>query len=120
MFNRQLLDLLIFRITFTLSHSTDPDKRKCWCDEIQFPHMQQDELKTLALQFKQVIAKTWIDEGKAKDRLNGQHMYDLHINFGEESLQCLKLNVSLMDCVPETLDWLKIDMNKKVLEVQLM
>jgi hypothetical protein len=85
MFDEEFCGRLEYAISASLSRSVDIDTRRCWCDGILLPDNERDYLPEQILRTREVVTKAWIDGGQ-----RGQFLYDMRINFGDDSLDKLK------------------------------
>lgn len=102
--------------SLAFSELDNEDVKGYWCDGVD--HHPQD-LKSLArsniLRDKTISTKAWIGT-------DGQENYDMHIFFGELSLEKCSNGEGFESCIPEgnCQDWIKIDPSGKWIEVELL
>lgn len=104
-----------------LEHKLDFDQldnskvKGFWCDGID--HLTFD-LKSLT---KSNIEKSKMIKTKAWIGLNGQEEYEMTVRFGEKSIENYKTDLSLIDCIPDNNygDWIKIEPERKEIEIKL-
>ena len=68
------------------------------------------------------MTKAWIDEGRIKGGERGQFLYEMRLNFGDESLDKLKSGVRIEECIPDSgADaWIILHRENRTIEIQLM
>lgn len=106
------------RLEYNLSFSElENEKVKdYWCDGVD--HLPQD-IKSLArsniLRDKVISTKAWIGT-------DGQGIYDMHVFFGEQSLEYCRKGERLESCIPtgNYKDWIQIDPAGKWIEIELL
>lgn len=93
--------------------SDDPKLKWFWCDGIIIPYPNQLDKKFINDKRK-LTTKAFVG-------MDGQTQYEMIIRFGRYSLRRYAKGRSLMDCLPvdEFSDWIKIDAEKKIIELQL-
>ncbi len=118
MIDYEFCEVLEYRISESLSNSENIEMRRCWCDGVFVPEMQ-DVFSITRL--NNIKTKAWIDEGKIKGEERGQFEYELIIKLGEKSVHNFKKDLSLNECISKskTDDWILIDIKQKIVEIQL-
>ena len=68
------------------------------------------------------MTKAWIDEGRIKGRSRGQFLYDMRVNFGDSSLNSLKMGERIDECIPDVGadSWIVLDRESRTIDIQLM
>jgi hypothetical protein len=109
-------------LTTALSKSGDINYRRCWCDGVLMPGKEENYSPQTVKNTGQIITKAWIDEGRLKGKTMGQHLYTLVIHFGSVSLKRYMDGNDLKDCLPtvEKDDWIRLDVEQKQVEIQLL
>lgn len=112
-FNKEFCSHLEFSLDF--DRLGDDRVKGFWCDGVDFIPKDIDNLsKSNLKENKKIKTRTWT--GKS-----GQEVYDMTINFGEKAVENYLKNESLIDCIPkgDYEKWIKIDPEKKEIEVTL-
>jgi len=122
MFDEEFCGRLEYAISGALIKSADIDWRRCWCDGVLLPDNESDYSSKHLFKTKTLVTKAWIDEGKTKEEQRGQFLYDLTVDFGNDSLAKLKTGDKLDSCVPDdgADSWISLDRQRRKIEVQLM
>jgi len=114
-FNEDFCTHLEYHLGTTFEHSDREDIRGFWCDGVSWDIFPKSQLTKKNINDKRkLITKAWI--GK-----NGQDEYIMTIQFGQISLSRYAKGSSLIDCIPpaETLDWIDIIPENKLIEIRL-
>lgn len=121
MFDENFCLALEFAISRALKESEEIDWRRCWCDGILLPDKKAEYSAEQITKTKEVLTSTWI-EGQVKGEHRGQFLYKMKLNFGDDSLQKLKLNNRLEECITDTgaESWIILDRENRTIEIQLM
>jgi hypothetical protein len=121
MFDQALCDHLEYAISGALGKSGELDSRRCWCDGVILPEDPAAYSKELIASDKLVVTKAWIDEGRIKNKVLGQFLYEMRLYFGNECLEKLHNNERLEHSVPtgDPDSWILFDWENKVIEIQL-
>jgi hypothetical protein len=122
MFDENFCLFLEYHITGTLGKSDDIEKRRCWCDGIYLPEAGNDYSYKQVKKSKEIVTRAWMDEGKTKNKNQGQFIYEMKILFGEKSLEHYRDKKDLRECVPgvESDDWIMLDKENRIIEIQLL
>lgn len=122
MFDGKFCLQLEYVISGAMTKSVDIDWRRYWCDGVLLPDNEEDYLPEKILKKKEVMTKAWIDEGRIKGGERGQFFYDMRINFGDGSLDKLRMGDGLEECIPETGadSWIVLDRENRTIEIQLI
>jgi len=122
MFDEEFCGRLEYAISGALTKSTDIDWRRCWCDGILLPDNETDYTPEQILRTKEVVTKAWIDERRTKEEQRGQFLYDMKLNFGDNSLDKLKNGKRIEDCIPDNGadSWITLDRQSRTIDIQLM
>jgi hypothetical protein len=112
-FNQQFCSALEYHLSKMLSHSPDEELRRLWCDGVS--HEALNKSKKFVNDTGKIITKAWI--GK-----NGQQEYELTMHFGNKAQSRFSRNLSLEECLPpeDAAGWIKIDVENKTVELQLL
>ncbi len=102
---------------FENADRADPDRdtRGFWCDGVCCPEPSEPQMTRKRVNdTRKMVTKAWI--GK-----NGQGEYEMTIRFGRRALSRYAKGRALTDCLPgaETMDWIDIDIRKKIIEIRL-
>ena len=86
-----------------------------WCDGIE--HIPKNTKSLLSKNIEKdrvIITKAYIGN-------DGQDIYEMKIKFGEKSIENYKKQISIIECIPEknTKNWIKINIEKKEIDVEL-
>lgn len=97
-------------IAETIGNSTEKKLKGWWCDGIDSKR----------------YSKKYINDNRKIETIgwfgkDGQTKFDMTINFGKYSLRRFAKGSSMSDCIPndEETDWLRIDLNRNKLEIEL-
>jgi hypothetical protein len=116
-FNEDFCDYLEYHLCETFKNSVrEKEKlRGFWCDGVsQQPFIDSQITKKSVNDTRKIETIAWI--GKT-----GQEKYNMTIRFGKYSLRRYAKGASLIDCIPsdETMDWIDIDIENKIIEIRL-
>ena len=113
-FNEDFCVQLEYHLTRTLESSEDKKLKGFWCDGILMPFIESQLTKKNVNDTRKIITKAWLGYG-------GQGEYEMTINFGPDSLRRYANGTDLTESLPSTdsLDWVTLDMDKKIIELQL-
>ena len=121
MFDEVFCVQLQLAITISLKQSADREQRRCWCNGV-VPR-DNDALYSVeqVMETRQLMAKVWIDEGRGQDE-GLQYLYDMRLNFGDKSVDCLKTGDRLETCIPDSKveSWISLDRQNRTIDLQLM
>ena len=122
MFDEDFCIQLEYSISDALTKSADIDWRRCWCDGILLPDNEKDFESTQIYNTRVLFIKAWIDEGREETKERGQFLYDMRIEFGEMSINALRIGGNLEDCIPTTGadSWILLERKNKNIYIQLL
>lgn len=112
-FNKDFCSALEYSLDF--SQFENENIKSLWCDGVDHLPIDIKSLSTGNLKQKPFIkTKAWI--GK-----DGQGIYEMTIHFGPEALSNYIKRQNLHECIPETAsdEWIKIDPERKQIEIRL-
>jgi hypothetical protein len=113
-FNEEFCSYLEYHLTKTFAHADDKFIQKLWCDGILMPIIESQTSKKSVNDTRKIVTKAWIGS-------DGQREYEMRVKLGKYSLRRYARGTSLEDCVPSenTMDWITIDLGKRIIEIQL-
>jgi len=114
-FNEDFGVHLEYHLCRTFENSVKEKLRGFWCDGILWhPFIDSKITKKSVNDTRKIETRAWI--GKT-----GQYEYNMTIRFGKYSLRRYAKGTSLIDCIPseETMDWIDIDTENKIIEIRL-
>lgn len=113
-FDENFCLLLEYHLSNMLSNSEEPQFKDLWCDGVQMPSVDSHLSKKSVNDTRKIITKAWIG-------VDGQDNYDMVIKFGKSSLRRYAKGLSLEYCIPkeQLSEWVAIDLENKVIELQL-
>lgn len=122
MFDEEFCVHLEYAISGATSKSADIDWRRCWCDGVLLPEDEYSYSAEQLLKNKELVTQAWIDEGKEGKKARGQFLYEMHILFGDKSLEKIRRGKRMEDCLPtEGADhWIYIDRAKRFIQVRIL
>lgn len=105
-FTQDFCSILEYQLCKTLKNSEEEQIKKIWCDGISHEYLTATSRK--------IITKAWI--GK-----DGQDEYEMTLRFGNEALNASAKNLAIINCIPseKSTDWITIDIENKIIELQL-
>ncbi|MCB9055593.1 MAG: hypothetical protein H6549_06980 [Chitinophagales bacterium] len=118
MIDNHFCEILEYRISESLSNSENIEMRRCWCDGIEIPDIEDD---LSIVERNSILTQAWIDEGRIKGKSRGQFKYDIVIWLGEKSIKNYKNRLSIDECIPEGIDdsWISLNIKERKIEIQL-
>ncbi len=114
-FNEEFCTHLEYHLCRTFENSNNEEIIGFWCDGVSgSPFIDSQITKKSVNDTGKIETRAWI--GKA-----GQDEYYMTIRFGKYSLRRYARGTSLIDCIPgeETMDWIEIDTEKKIIKINL-
>lgn len=122
MFDEEFCVHLEYTISRSTSKSADIDWRRCWCDGVLLPEDEYSYSAEQLLKNKELVTQAWIDEGKEGKKARGQFLYEMHILFGDKSLEKIRRRKRMEDCLPtEGADhWIYIDRANRFIQVRIL
>lgn len=114
-FNEEFCNYLEYHLCKTFQNSNLANVKWLWCDGISHVPTSDKQLTAKNVNdTRKIVTKAWI--GK-----DGQDEYKMTIHFGKQALSRYAKEHSLIDCLPgeETMDWINIDPEQKIIEIQL-
>ncbi len=118
MLDKDFLVYLEFAISNALENTPEKYKRSYWCDGILMPDSEADYSQKKVNDTRKITMRAVIPKEQYEEK---QYWYDLVLKFGKYSLRRYAKGTRLEDCVPSTdnADWIELDTENKVIEVQL-
>jgi hypothetical protein len=114
MIDQDFCDFLEQAVSDALQYLDNDETKGFWCDGI------------LPLQPEIYYSKKYVNDNrsvrlKAFIGKDGQTEYEMILQFGSRSLSRYAKNLTIQECVPDTNkeNWLTIDIDNKIIEVQL-
>ena len=113
-FNEDFCSYLEYHLTRTFANSEDIAINKLWCDGIAMPFIDSEISKKSVNETNCIITKAWIG-------YDGQQEHEMTIKFGLIALGNYNKDISLISSLPntESTSWVKLDVNKRTIELQL-
>ena len=114
-FNKEFCARLEYRICHELEKSTDPELKGFWCDGISWLPTEKQLTKKHVNDNRKIETKAWI--GKT-----GQTEFRAIINFGKKALSKYAKEMDLTECIPDLesqAEWIEIDIENKILKIEL-
>jgi hypothetical protein len=114
-FNEDFGVHLEYHLCRMFENSVKEKLRGFWCDGILWPPFIDSQItKKSVNDTRKIETRAWI--GKT-----GQDEYNMTIRFGKYSLRRYAKGTNLIDCIPseETMDWIDIDTENKIIEIRL-
>jgi hypothetical protein len=113
-FDNDFCVYLEYHLGSVFRKSSDERIKHLWCDGVSIPLLNQLEKKFIN-DNRKLITKAWIGA-------DGQSEYEMTIKFGKYSLRRFASGRRLEDSIPdnESYDWIKIDIEKRIIELQFL
>jgi hypothetical protein len=113
-FNEDFCTQLEYHLSRAFTNSLNKEFKWLWCDGIKVPFMEDQLLKQHIIEKQKLVTEAWIGT-------SGQDIYTMTIKFGQCSTEKCRQGLSLNDCLPDdrSLNWVKLDLDKKEIELQL-
>lgn len=113
-FDFDFLVHLNYYLEDAFANSPDEEINQLWCDGIAEPSFSSQLTFKDIIESKKINTNAWIG-------IDGQSPYEMVINLGEKSVAQLKQGLSLKDSLPSwtSMDWISIDTENKIIEVNL-
>lgn len=120
MLTQDFCNYLEYEISDALAHSEDKNTRRCWCDGVILPENEEEYSIKRVNDKRKVITAAWIEKNaKGKD---SQFLCELTIYFGRKSISNYVKGKDLKEWVPNTEadDWIYLDIENRIIEIQLL
>jgi hypothetical protein len=113
--NRSFCLHLEYRLDWTFENTNREELWGFWCDGV-YPLQSNDPQITKKRKNDTTKIQTIAHIGE-----DGQGIYNMTIRFGKYSSKRFAKGESLIDCIPsdETMDWVDIDIENKIIEIRL-
>jgi hypothetical protein len=110
-FNENFCTELEYHVTRTLGNSPDQVIKHFWCDGVEMP---EQLIKQNIINEGKIITSAWMGS-------DGQGKYEMIIKFGPQSINSCIKGFALKECLPneKSMDWVNLDIEKKLIELQL-
>ena len=104
--NEEFCSYLEYHLCKTFKNSANKSIQKLWCDGISHEPIKKEARK--------LTTTAWIG-------YDGQDEYEMVINFGDKFFEKYKIGLNLKECfLSETsMEWIKLDKDKKSIELWL-
>jgi hypothetical protein len=115
-FNEEFCTQLEYRICHELGKSTDPELKGFWCDGVSWFPTENQLTKKNVNDKRRIETKAWI--GKT-----GQTEFKATVHFGKKALSKYAKGMELTECIPDLeskAEWIKIDIENKIIEIELL
>jgi hypothetical protein len=114
MLDEDFLVSLEYSIAIALANAGE----KYWCDGVYLPDSPDDFSPEKASDTGKINLRAAIPKGQYEEK---EFWFDLILKFGKQSLKKYTGGKSLADCIPDTsnADWIELDEENKIIEVQL-
>ncbi|MEP6900421.1 MAG: hypothetical protein ABJA66_01650 [Actinomycetota bacterium] len=118
MLDEVFLVKLEYAISNALENAPEKHKRSYWCDGILLPDSEDDYSQKKINDTRKIVLRAVIPKDQYKDE---QYWFDLILKFGKYSLRRYAKGTNIEDCIPDTdiADWIELDIENKIIEVQL-
>ena len=113
-FNEDFCALLEDHLCRAFGNSTDKRLRGFWCDGVMMPFIESQVTKKSVNDTKRIETKAWLG-------FDGQGEFEMTINFGPSSLSRYARGLDLVECLPseDSMDWIKLNIEGKKIDLQL-
>ena len=117
MIDKRFLINLEYTISIALENTFGKKKSHYWCDGIYLLDSEEYSREKISVTRKTVM-RAAIPKGQYEEK---EFRYDFVLKFGECVLEKYITGKRLEDCIPSTdnADWIKLDTENKIIEVQL-
>jgi hypothetical protein len=114
MLDQAFCETLEYKLCDAFENSDDENLKGFWCDGVLLSEDNQYYTQKFVNDNRHVKMKAFV--GK-----DGQKVYGLTLFFGSKALSRYARNLDMTDCIPATdyIEWFKIDVEKKEIEVSL-
>ena len=118
MIDEDFLVHLEFEISNALEKAAEKYKRSYWCDGILIPESEAEYSQKKVNDKRKITLRAVIPKGRYEDK---EFWYDLILKFGQYSLRRYAKGKRIEDSIPDarSADWIKLDTENKIIEVQL-
>ena len=114
MLDKNFCEILEYRMCEAFKKMDDENVKGFWCDGVLLSEPDNYYSQKFVNDNKQVKMKAFVGE-------DGETDYCLTLRFGNSALSKYARNLGIVECIPQgdLTDWFKIDILKRVIEVQL-
>ena len=118
MIDENFLVHLEFAISNALQNADEKSRRSYWCDGILMPDSEDDYSQKKINDKRKITLRAVIPKEQYEEK---EYWYDLILKFGKYSLRRYAKGTRIEDCIPSTdnADWIELDIENKIIEVQL-
>ena len=118
MLDKDFLIHLEFEISIALENASEKYKKPYWCDGILMPDSEDEYSQKKVNDTRKITLRAVIPKEQYEDK---EYWWDLIIKFGKYSLRRYAKVKRIEDCIPNTdnADWIELDIENKIIEVQL-
>jgi hypothetical protein len=115
MIDEKFCQLLELRISDFLRKADNESFRGFWCDGVLLPSFESEYSKKFVNDNRKLTLKAFIG-------YSGQDEYELTLLFGIKSLSKYSRDLELSETIPsdDTQDWMKIDVDKRRIQINLL
>ena len=118
MLTKNFCTALEFAISGALTKAQEKNWRRYWCDGVLSPDEQLNSIEKVKATGK-IETTAYMPKGAYQDQ---KFTFQMIIWLGEQSFPKYLVGDDLMDCIPETEpeEWIRIDEEKRVVEIGLL
>lgn len=118
MLDEDFLVSLEYEISYALENAAENRKNSYWCDGIYLPASANDFSPEKVSETRKINLRAAMPKGQYEEK---EFWFDLVLKFGNQSLERYSGGKCIADCIPDTnsADWIELDAENKIIEVQL-
>ncbi|NOQ73451.1 MAG: hypothetical protein GQ574_15705 [Crocinitomix sp.] len=119
-FNQDFCEELEYTFCYVFENSKDPELKRFWCDGVSWAPYYNAKVNSDYLSFEKVKERGMI-ETTAQLGISGQDRYALKIHLGKLALDLYRKKEELNTSIPsKASNWIEIDIEEQIIEVQLL
>lgn len=120
-FNDDFCVNLEYDLCNAFSKSNSEEIRRFWCDGVSHTPYYNDQINKEYLDPKRVLVEKIIVT-TAWLGISGQDVYEMTIKLGKKAQKNYSEGISLNECLPfpESMNWIKVDVECKKIQVSLL
>ena len=114
MLDQEFCNFLEYELTKAFANCVNERARSFWCDGILLPAFEHQYSKKFVNDNRQIIMTAYIGS-------LGDNQYELTLKFGKKALSKYARDLDIYECIPnpENSNWIDIDIERKIISIQL-
>lgn len=114
MLDQDFCNFLEYKIGEAFENSTSEPFKHFWCDGVLLPPFEADYSRKTVNDKRQIVMVAYMGP-------TGQDIYELTLKFGKKALSRYARGLDISECVsgPESDNWLDVDIERRIILIQL-